>query len=141
MAYTRGNLAVKDQTARREQQSPKYRETTKVVTRRAPLPVREKLLYMMTVVFCVAVMGGLMMQNAELYDIKRQMYNLDKEIQSVNVEVKELAIQKEMLEMKIPEKAAELGYVQPAEEGFHYDVSSNGENGSSNQDQVTTAQK
>ncbi|MNN65938.1 Cell division protein FtsL [compost metagenome] len=119
MAYTRGNLAVKEQTARREQQSPKYRETTKVVTRRAPLPVREKLLYMLTVVFCVAVMGGLLMQNSQLYNIKRQMYNLDKEIQTLNVEVKEMSIKKEMLEEKIPEKAAELGYVQPDEEGFH----------------------
>ncbi|MNP14905.1 Cell division protein FtsL [compost metagenome] len=141
MAYTRGNLAVKEQTARREQQSSKYRETTKVVTRRAPLPVREKLLYMLTVVFCVAVMGGLMMQNSRLYNIKRQMYNLDKQIQVLNVEIKELSVQKEMLEEKIPEKAAELGYVQPDEEGFHYDVSSNGANSAGQQDQITTAQK
>ncbi|MMZ60137.1 hypothetical protein D1872_222120 [compost metagenome] len=96
---------------------------------------------MLTVVFCVAVMGGLMMQNSRLYNIKRQMYNLDKQIQVLNVEIKELSVQKEMLEEKIPEKAAELGYVQPDEEGFHYDVSSNGANSAGQQDQITTAQK
>ncbi|MNN35696.1 hypothetical protein D3C81_1495540 [compost metagenome] len=85
-------------------------------------------------------MGGLLLQNSQLYNIKRQMYNLDKDIQVLNVEVKELSIQKEMLEEEIPKKAAELGYVQPDEEGFHYEVSSR-ENSSSNQDQITTAQK
>lgn len=141
MAYTRGNLAVKEQTARRQNESPKYRETTKLVTRRAQLPVREKLLYMLTVVFCVAVMGGLLMQNVELYNIKRQMFNLNKEIQAVNVEVKEMAIQKEMLEEKIPQEAAKLGYVQPEEEGFHIQVSTNTDNSSVDQDPITTARK
>ncbi len=141
MAYTRGNLAVKEQTARRRDESPKYRETTKVVTRRAQLPVREKLLYMLTVVFCVAVMGGLLMQNAQLYNIKREMFNLNKEIQAINVEVKEMAIQKEMLEEKIPQEAAKLGYVQPEEEGFHIQVSTNVDNSSTNQDPITTARK
>ncbi|MNH41506.1 hypothetical protein D3C78_1557750 [compost metagenome] len=74
---------------------------------------------MLTVAFCVAVMGGLLMQNAQLYDIKRQMYNMNREIQAVNVEINELTIQKEKLEEQIPEEAAKLGYVQPEEEGFH----------------------
>ena len=68
MAYTRGNLAVKEKTATRGQ-NPRYRETTKVVTRRSPLPIREKLLYMVTILFCVGIMGGLLWQNSQLYDI------------------------------------------------------------------------
>lgn len=122
MAYTRGNLAVKEKQAERSYQTQRYRETTKVVTRRSPLPVREKLLYMMTVLFCVAVMGGLLWQNVSLYNIKRQMFNLNTDIQAINAEVKELAIQKEKLEEQIPDKAKELGYVQPEVEGFHVQV-------------------
>ncbi|WP_232729920.1 hypothetical protein [Paenibacillus phocaensis] len=122
MAYTRGNLAVKEKQAERSHQPQRYRETTKVVTRRSPLPVREKLLYMMTVMFCVAVMGGLLWQNVSLYNIKRQMFNLNTDIQAINAEVKELAIQKEKLEEQIPAKAKELGYVQPEVEGFHVQV-------------------
>jgi len=122
MAYTRGNLAVKEKQTERSYQSQRYRETTKVVTRRSPLPVREKLLYMMTVLFCVAIMGGLLWQNVSLYNIKRQMFNLNTDIQAINAEVKELTIQKEKLEEQIPLKANELGYVQPEVEGFHVQV-------------------
>lgn len=122
MAYTRGNLAVKEKQAERSYQTQRYRETTKVVTRRSPLPVSEKLLYMMTVLFCVAVMGGLLWQNVSLYNIKRQMFNLNTDIQAINAEVKELTIQKEKLEEQVPEKAKELGYVQPEVEGFHVQV-------------------
>ncbi|WP_410768040.1 hypothetical protein [Fontibacillus sp. BL9] len=139
MAYTRGNLAVKEKTAERGLQSPRYRETTKVVTRRSPLPVKEKLLYLVTILFCVGVMGGLLWQNANLYNIKRQMYNLDAEMQAITVEVKELSVQKEKLEEEIPEKAAALGYVEQ-QEGFHIQVPSNSQaNGSV--DEVTTAKK
>ncbi|EOS57882.1 MULTISPECIES: hypothetical protein [Paenibacillus] len=126
MAYTRGNLAVKEKQSERSYQPQRYRETTKVVTRRSPLPVREKLLYMMTVIFCVAVMGGLLWQNVSLYNIKRQMFNLNTDIQAINAEVKELSIQKEKLEEQIPEKAQELGYVQPEVEGFHVNVPADG---------------
>lgn len=122
MAYTRGNLAVKEKTAERGYPSQRYRETTKVVTRRSSLPVREKLLYMLTIMFCVAVMAGLLWQNVTLYNIKRQMFNLNTDIQTINAEVKELTIQKEKLEEEVPKKAAELGYVQPEVEGFHVQV-------------------
>ncbi|MFD1176049.1 hypothetical protein ACFQ3W_07020 [Paenibacillus puldeungensis] len=119
MAYTRGNLAVKEKVAERSYPSQRYRETTKVVTRRSTLPIREKLLYMMTVVVCVAIMGGLLLQNSTLYNIKRQMYNLNTQIQAINVQVKEMSIRKEKLEQQIPQEAAKLGYVEPVEEGFH----------------------
>ncbi|GIP51736.1 MULTISPECIES: hypothetical protein [Paenibacillus] len=140
MAYTRGNLAVKEQTVERGQQSPRFRETTKVVTRRSPLPVREKLLYMVTVLFCVAVMGGLLWQNSNLYNIKRQMYNLDTEIQAMTVQIKEMSVQKEKLQEQIPQEAAKLGYVETSEEGFHIQIPANSQTEGS-ADEVTTAKK
>lgn len=123
MAYTRGNLAVKEKTQQRGYQSQRYRETTKVVTRRSALPVREKLLYMFTVMFCVAVMGGLLWQNSNLYSIKRDMYNLNSDMQKLNAEMNELMIQKEKLEVQIPQEAAKLGYTESNEEGFHVQIS------------------
>lgn len=140
MAYSRGNLAVKEKVAERSYQSPRYRETTKVVTRRTTLPVREKLLYLMTVVFCVAVMGALLLQNVNLYDMKRQMYNLNADIQTISVQVKELSLQKEKLEEQIPEEAAKLGYVEPSSEGFHIQVPANSQAAGS-ASEVTTARK
>ncbi len=140
MAYTRGNLAVQEKTAERGLQSPRYRETTKVVTRRSPLPVREKLLYLVTVLFCVGVMGGLLWQNSNLYSIKRQMYNMDTDIQAMSVQIKEMTVQREKLQEQIPQEAAKLGYVEPLEEGFHIQIPANSQaNGSA--DEVTTAKK
>ncbi|MEF2964677.1 hypothetical protein V3851_02455 [Paenibacillus sp. M1] len=140
MAYTRGNLAVKEKADERGYKAQRYRETTKVVTRRAPLPVKEKLLYMVTVLFCAAVMGGLLWQNASLYNVKRQMYNLNTDIQAISAEIKELTIQKEKLEEQIPQKAAELGYVEPVDEGFMIEVPANAKTGG-NEDEITTARK
>ncbi|MED4958689.1 MULTISPECIES: hypothetical protein [Paenibacillus] len=123
MAYTRGNLAVKQKSAERKNPSTqRYRETTKVVTRRSTLQVREKLLYMVTIIFCVAVMAGLLWQNVTLYNIKRQMFNLNADIQAMSAEIKELTVKKEKLEEQIPEEAAKLGYVEPEVEGFHVQV-------------------
>lgn len=139
MAYTRGNLAVQERTAERSYQSPRYRETTKVVTRRATLPVREKLLYIMTVIFCVAVMAGLLWQNANLYNIKRQLFNLNSEIQTMTLEVKELSFQKERLEESIPSEAAKLGYVKPDIDMFQIEVPVTSSSGASGD--VTTARK
>ncbi|WMT42436.1 hypothetical protein RE628_08740 [Paenibacillus sp. D2_2] len=121
MAYTRGNLAVKEKATARGQ-NPRYRETTKVVTRRSSLPIREKLLYMVTILFCVGIMGGLLWQNSQLYGIKRQVFNLNTDIQNIGVQVKELSIQKEKLEERIPDEAAKLGYVEPQDEGVHVQV-------------------
>lgn len=140
MAYTRGNLAVQERTAERSYQSPRYRETTKVVTRRTALPVREKLLYIMTVIFCVAVMAGLLWQNSNLYDIKRQLYNLNAEIQAMTLEVKELSVQKEQLEVSIPSEAAKLGYVKPGMDMFQIEVPASADAGDTSED-MTTARK
>ncbi|MXO80411.1 hypothetical protein GRP75_21955, partial [Paenibacillus sp. OT2-17] len=59
MAYTRGNLAVKERARQEQVQQQRYRETTKVVTRRRELPIREKLLYLLTLVACIVIAGML----------------------------------------------------------------------------------
>ncbi|GIP57789.1 hypothetical protein QNH46_16165 [Paenibacillus woosongensis] len=142
MAYTRGNLAVKEKAHERGNQSQRYRETTKVVTRRAALPVREKLLYMFTIMFCVAVMGGLLWQNANLYNMKREMYNLNTDMQKLNAEMNELTIQKEKLEEQIPQEAAKLGYTESNEEGFHVQISTeSGSKTANSEDAAKVARK
>ncbi|MMZ69905.1 hypothetical protein D1872_328300 [compost metagenome] len=47
---------------------------------------------------------------------------MNADIQKIQVQVKEMAVQKEKLEEKIPEEAAKLGYVSPAAEGFHIQI-------------------
>lgn len=116
MAYTRGNLAVKEKTSGRGQALPKYKETTKVVTRRAPLPVAEKLLYMLTVVFCVAVASVLIWQNAHVYDLKYKVHQTDNAISKNKRNMSILEVKKEQLEQAIlPTALKELNLKKPEE--------------------------
>lgn len=127
MAYTRGNLAVKEKTSGRGQALPKYKETTKVVTRRAPLPVGEKLLYIFTVVFCVAVASLLIWQNAKVYDLKYQVHRTDYDISKVKLKMSALEVKKQQLEQAVLGTALQMGYQQPGD-------SENGSNGSASTD-------
>ncbi|MNS52564.1 Cell division protein FtsL [compost metagenome] len=115
MAYTRGNLAVKEKTSGRGQALPKYKETTKVVTRRAPLPVGEKLLYIFTVVFCVAVASLLIWQNAKVYDLKYQVHRTDYDISKVKQKMSALEVKKQQLEQAVLGTALQMGYQQPGD--------------------------
>lgn len=119
MAYTRGNLAVKEKTSGRGQAQsqalPKYKETTKVVTRRAPLPVSEKLLYICTVVFCVAVASLLIWQNAKVYDLKYQVHKTDYDISQVKQKMSALEVKKQQLEQAVMSTAMQMGYEQPGD--------------------------
>lgn len=113
MAYTRGNLAVKE---RQKQQPSQYVEKTTVIKRRSQLPQREKLLYLMSVLIVVAVMGWVGMSHVKIYDLNRQIQNTATEIKTLNSGIDTLQVEKQTLEMGIAQKAKELGYVQ-AEEG------------------------
>lgn len=118
MAYTRGNLAVQEKST--ERVSPRYREKTKVITRRTYLPVKEKLLYLMTVVVCVAMAIVVIGRYAHIYDLNKQNQVASQQIKQMNVKLMELELERQMLEVSLPTKARELGYVEPAEDSTIY---------------------
>lgn len=109
MAYTRGNLAVQDRQAERPSS---YVEKTTVIKRRSQLPKKEKLLYMVSVLLVVAVMGWIGMSHVKIYELNRQIQNSDSEIVKAQKSIDVLQVQKQTLEMEIVRKAKELGYVQ-----------------------------
>ncbi|WP_106768314.1 cell division protein FtsL [Paenibacillus faecalis] len=113
MAYTRGNLAVQE---RQKQQQSQYVEKTTVVKRRSQLPQKEKLLYLVSVLLVVAVMGWVGMSHVKVYDLNRQIQNTTREIDTLNKNIETLQVEKQTLEMGIAQKAKEMGYVQ-AEKG------------------------
>lgn len=127
MAYTRGNLAVQE---RQKEQQSQYVETTTVIKRRSQLPKREKLLYLMSVLFVVAVMGWVGMSHVKIYDMNRQIQNADSQIKTLNQGIDTLQVKKQSLEMGIAQKAKELGYVQ-AEQDNAIHVSPSGKDASS----------
>ncbi|PCL94354.1 cell division protein FtsL [Paenibacillus lautus] len=109
MAYTRGNLAVQER--QKETQQSAYLEKTKVVKRRSQLPQKEKLLYLLSVVFVVAVMGVIGMSHVHSYDLNRQIQATENEILKAKRNISQLQVEKQTLEMQVLDKAKELGYV------------------------------
>ncbi|MBY0158257.1 cell division protein FtsL [Cytobacillus firmus] len=109
MAYTRGNLAVQER--QKETQQSAYLEKTKVVKRRSQLPQKEKLLYLLSVVFVIAVMGVIGMSHVHSYDLNRQIQATENEILKAKRNISQLQVEKQTLEMQVLDKAKELGYV------------------------------
>ncbi|OMD52950.1 hypothetical protein BSK56_01525 [Paenibacillus borealis] len=118
MAYTRGNLAV--QPKRKEEVNPLYREKTKVVTRRMVIPLREKLMYMLTLSAFVLVAVALIWRYVHIYDLNLQAQKLDSEIANNKKQIATYQMEKQNLEQLVIEKAKKLGYVQPPEDTTIY---------------------
>ncbi|MBO2943212.1 cell division protein FtsL [Paenibacillus sp. F411] len=123
MAYTRGNLAVQE---RQKERHNGYVEKTTVIRRRSQLPQKEKLLYLLSVMFVVAVMGWIGMGHVKMYELNRQIQKSDYQIHEAGKSMDVLQVKKQTLEMGIVQKAKELGYIQAEQsEAIHLPGHSN----------------
>ena len=116
MAYTRGNLAVKPKPV--ERVSPGYREQTKVVTRRTFIPMKEKMLYLLTVLICVAIASLVIWRYAHIYDLNKQSQRMNSAIRTNKLEISKLELKKQTLKETIVETAIKEGYVLPSEQSI-----------------------
>ncbi|UHA74131.1 cell division protein FtsL [Paenibacillus sp. 481] len=114
MAYNRGNLAVKKPEKRRRQQT-QFRETTKKLTRKAALPMREKMLYLFTVVVCSAVAMFLIGRYAEIYELNRNIEAMKRDTEDLKKQASVLHVEKERLSDwdRIGSVASENGLTRP----------------------------
>ncbi|GMK42977.1 MULTISPECIES: cell division protein FtsL [Paenibacillus] len=108
MAYINGNLAM--QPKRKPDQRTVVRETKRMVVKRKSIPVQEKLLYMFTVVFCVIVLGVIVNQYAKNYDMRVQIKQMKTQYATMNIDMKELQKQVEML--NDPERIRKMAETQ-----------------------------
>ncbi|AOZ91682.1 hypothetical protein [Paenibacillus crassostreae] len=141
MAYTRGNLAVKPKP--NERVSPGYREQTKVVTRRTSLPIREKLLYLVTVISFVAIASLIIWRYAHIYDLNKQSQRMADMITSNKVKISQLEVQRQTLKESVVDIAIKSGYVLPEEASIIHvpRVSSSMESSETKVPDVDTAEK
>ncbi|PZT53948.1 hypothetical protein [Paenibacillus silvae] len=114
MAYTRGNLAVKPKAQERVTQQ-RYKETTKVVTRRTGLPAREKFLYLLTLIAVIVVGGLLMSRYAHIYDLNKQAQSTIADVKEDQKAIADLQVEKERLNNQVIENAKALGYVEASD--------------------------
>lgn len=105
--YVQGNLAVRH----KEKEKVVVREERRVVRRKKPIPVAEKLLYLVTIVACVLVAGLIILRYAQIYEVNAKLHQLEKEIQqyenqnnTMRLEVNQLANPERLIE-----RAKQLG--------------------------------
>ncbi|QHT60342.1 cell division initiation protein [Paenibacillus lycopersici] len=115
MAYINGNLAM--QPKRKPERQPSYRETKKVVTRRKPIPVQEKLLYLFTILVCVVVAGVIIFRYAQIYQMEQEIATLSAKQTKLEEQIATLTTQKEIANdpKTLMEKAKEQGMVKADE--------------------------
>lgn len=113
MAYTRGNLAV--QPKRKEEADRLYREKTKVVTRRMVIPLKEKLLYMLTLGVFVLVAATLIWRYVHIYDLNLQAQKLDSSIAKTKKQIATYQMEKQGLEQTVADRASDMGFKTPDE--------------------------
>ncbi|WNS43822.1 cell division protein FtsL [Paenibacillus sp. MMS20-IR301] len=118
MAYTRGNLAV--QPKRKEEVNPLYREKTKVVTRRKVLPLKEKLLYMLTLATFILVAASLVWRYVHIYDLNMQAQKLDRTIAESKKQISVFQMEKQKLEQTVVDKAKDMGFKTPSADSTIY---------------------
>jgi cell division protein FtsL len=111
MAYY-GNLALRPE--RKPQETPQPVRQREKVIRRRQLPVGEKLLYMFTVVICAVVAGLIIYRYAEIYQMNRQIQDMNRTYEQTTGQMKELQREVERLSdpKRIIDEAKKLGYVQ-----------------------------
>lgn len=111
MAYTNGNLALKPKP-RQEQpkKQPQYRETKRTVIKKKTLPVREKLLYLFTLILCVLIASVIIFRYAQIYDLSMHTKQLNSQYQTLIVEMEDMKKQVEIL--NDPERIREIAETQ-----------------------------
>lgn len=112
--YVQGNLAIKE----KQPQQAVYREQRRIVRRRKPIPVKEKLFYLFAVLICVAAAGLVILRYAQIYEVNAKIQQMEKEIQRLEDENNTLQLEVNVLNdpKRLIERAKMLG-LRPAEEG------------------------
>lgn len=139
MAYTRGNLAVKPKPV--ERVSPGYREQTKVVTRRTFIPMKEKMLYLLTVLICVAMASLVIWRYAHIYDLNKQSQRMNSQIKANQLKIAQLEVKKQTLKETIVDMAIKEGYVLPPEQSIIHVPRVSGSTDTSEASEIDTTQK
>lgn len=112
-----------------------------VVTRRTYLPIKEKLLYLLTIVACVMVASLIIWQNANIYGLNKETQTVEREIKKSNAEIKKLTVQKQELLNGVRDKAIQLGYQEPTGESINVERSKISSNSTETGKMSETAKK
>ncbi|NHN28665.1 cell division protein FtsL [Paenibacillus agricola] len=114
-AYIHGSSATQPQ--QRPTQKVTVKETKRVVYRNKSLPVQEKLLYLFTVLVCVAVASLIIWRYAQIYEMNTKIMKIENDIQVLQAENSVLKHKVETLSSpdRLRIEADKFGMVPPAD--------------------------
>lgn len=115
MAQTRGNLAIREREQQQNSTSHQYRQKTTVVTRRAELPLREKMLYLFSVAVAVALCSIIAWRYVHIYDLNHQIASVQSETGRINKDIAQAERDRQELRQSIVPTALSMGLVQATE--------------------------
>lgn len=112
-AYIHGSSATQPRPAQKEKVTVK--ETKRVVYRNRSLPVQEKLLYLFTVLVCVAVASLIIWRYAQIYEMNTKILKFETDIQKLQAENSVLKHKVEALSSpdRLRTEATKVGLVPP----------------------------
>lgn len=96
--YLHGNLAVED----RDDYRIKSKEIKRTVYRAKAIPVKEKLLYLLTIIVCVLIAGVILWRNATIYEMNTQIQQMEQTIQTLQGESS--GLQQEVRKLENPQR-------------------------------------
>jgi cell division protein FtsL len=112
-AYIHGSSATQPRTAPNTKVTIK--ETKRIVYRNKSLPVQEKLLYLFTVLVCVAVASLIIWRYAQIYDMNTRIMDLESRTEKLQAENSVLKHKVESLSSpdRLRTEAGKFGLVPP----------------------------
>lgn len=116
MAYMHGNLAFKE----KREEKARYKETREVVSRKVSLPAGEKLLYLFTIMLCVAVAGGVLWKYSQIYEVNTKLQQIEHEIKQLEKENSILKVETRKLQepKRLIEQGRMMGLIPSSEESI-----------------------
>ncbi|OWA36707.1 hypothetical protein B9G55_01090 [Saccharibacillus sp. O16] len=116
MAQTRGNLAIRERENQQQSTSQQYRQKTTVVTRRAELPLREKMLYLTSVLVAVALCSIVAWRYVHIYDLNHQIAAVQSQTSQINKNIAQAERDRQELRQAIVPTALSMGLVQSTDQ-------------------------
>ncbi|MBB3109050.1 cell division protein FtsL [Paenibacillus phyllosphaerae] len=114
MAYTNGNLALQPKRKPEQQQQPQYREKRTTVTKRKPLPTRDKMVVLFTILMLVVTGFYILYRDIQIYQINLAAKEATASLDKMNKEIQEMTktVEIESSPERIKEKAEAEGLIQ-----------------------------
>ena len=119
MVYTRGNTAIQQTvTSQKHNDDRSPHEKSQQIAQKTGILLREKLLYLGTIIVFFSVSAVLMWRYAYIYDLNKQVQEKTENIVTNQKKLLQLQTLREKLSNQVLEQVEKLGYIKSSDRKF-----------------------